>query len=248
MSVTGPGHGAWSDAVGAYVLGALPAEECTGFEAHMAECPACQDDVADLQVAADALPVSAPPVLPPPELKGRIMAIVESEAALLAAAGERADRPAAPAAPARERRRWWHGLTLRPALAAACAAALLLVGGLGGALLSGGSPEVTTVTAQVDAEQAPSASVRMQVREDGGTLLVEGMPQPPNGRVYQVWVKEPGQDPEPTSVLWSPRVDGSAEVAVPGSLDDVEAVLVTDEAEGGADTPSKAPVITAQPA
>jgi hypothetical protein len=252
MSVTGPGHGAWSDAVGAYVLGALPPAECAGFEAHMGECPACRDDVADLQVAADALPASVPPVLPPPELKGRIMAIVESEAALLAAAGERADRPAAAPAPAAakpERRRWWHGLlTLRPALAAACAAALLLVGGLGGALLSGGSADVRTVTAQVDPAQAPDASVRLEVRDDGGTLAVEGMPPPPKGRVYQVWVKRPGRDPQPTDVLWSPRGDGSAEVAVPGSLDGVEAVLVTDEQQGGADEPSKAPVITAQPA
>ena len=39
-----------------------------------------------------------------------------------------------------------------------------------------------------------------------------------------------------------------ARVAVPGSLDDVEAVLVTDEPLGGATVPSKAPVITAQPA
>ena len=69
MSPTGPGHGAWSDAVGAYVLGALPPEECVGFEAHMADCPACRHDVADLQVAADALPVSVPPVAPPPALR-----------------------------------------------------------------------------------------------------------------------------------------------------------------------------------
>ena len=60
MSVTGPGHGAWGDAIGAYVLGALPAEECVGFEAHLTVCAACRDDVADLQGAADALPASVP--------------------------------------------------------------------------------------------------------------------------------------------------------------------------------------------
>ena len=71
------------------------------------------------------------------------------------------------------------------------------------------------------------------------------MPAPPQGRIYQVWLKRPGKDPEPTSVLWSTRADGSADVAVPGSLDGVEAVLVTDEPEGGSDVPTKAPVITA---
>jgi hypothetical protein len=44
------------------------------------------------------------------------------------------------------------------------------------------------------------------------------------------------------------RRDGSAQVAVPGSLDGVQAVLVTDEPAGGSEVPSKAPVITAQPA
>ncbi|HWT22711.1 MAG TPA: zf-HC2 domain-containing protein, partial [Solirubrobacteraceae bacterium] len=125
MSATGPGHGAWSDAVGAYVLGALPAEECARFEAHLAACAACRHDVADLQAAADALPASVPQVAPPQELKGRIMAIVESEAELLAAAGERADRPAGAREAEPQRRgmaRRMRGWTLRPAVAAALAA------------------------------------------------------------------------------------------------------------------------------
>jgi anti-sigma-K factor RskA len=244
VNATGPGHGGWRDAVGAYVLGALPADECAGFEAHLADCAACRHDVAQLQEAADVLPASVPPVAPPPALKGRIMAVVESDAALLAAAGERADRPA----PERTRPRRLSGWTLRPWLAAAVATVLLLVGGLGGALLAGGGQDVRTVAATVDAEQAPRAEVRLEVRDDGGTLRAERMPPPPAGRVYQVWIKRPGRDPEPTPVLWSVRRDGSAEVAVPGSLDGVEAVLVTDEPRGGSDVPSRPPVITAQPA
>jgi hypothetical protein len=139
---------------------------------------------------------------------------------------------------------------MRPGFAAACAALLLLIGGLGGVVLGGdgGGEEVRTVAAQVDEGQAPGARVRLEVREDGGTLVAEGMPPPPEGRVYQVWRKRPGRDPEPTDALWSVTRDGSARVAVPGSLDDVEAVLVTDEPLGGATVPSKAPVITAQPA
>jgi hypothetical protein len=49
-------------------------------------------------------------------------------------------------------------------------------------------------------------------------------------------------------VLWSTRSDGSAEVAVPGSLDGVEAVLVTDEPLGGSDEPTVQPVISADTA
>ena len=91
MSRHGPDHEQWADAVGAYLLGALETGESERFEAHLAVCPRCRDDVADLRVAADALPVSVPLVAPPPALKGRIMAVVDSEAELLAATGPRAD-------------------------------------------------------------------------------------------------------------------------------------------------------------
>jgi hypothetical protein len=118
-------------------------------------------------------------------------------------------------------------------------------------VLSGGNDggqRFETIAAQVDQAQAPGAQVRLEVRGDRGTLVASGMPAPPEGRVYQVWRKRPGRDPEPTDALWSVTSDGSARVTVPGTLDDVEAVLVTDEPLGGAQVPSKAPVITAQPA
>jgi hypothetical protein len=93
--------------------------------------------------------------------------------------------------------------------------------------------------------EAPGADVRLEIRDDGSKLVAENMPAPPSGRIYQVWLKRPGRDPEPTSVLWSTRGDGSAEVAVPGSLEGVEAVLVTHEPPGGSDEPSGPPVISA---
>jgi len=231
-------HHDWSDSVGAYLLGALPPEELATFEAHLRHCDACRRDVEELRVAADALPVSVAPVAPPPALKQRIMAVVESEAELLAAAGRRADVPT----PARRRRRW--SPRVRPAFAAAAAAVLLGLGVVAGILLPGGDDARTVVASST----APGAHVELEIGDDGATLVARDMPAPPQGRIYQVWLKRPGSDPQPTSVLWSTRADGSAEVAVPGSLDGVEAVLVTDEPEGGSDVPSKPPVITAETA
>ena len=233
-------HSQWADSVGAYLLGALDRVECDGFEAHLAECEICRRDVAELRVAADALPVSVPIVSPPAALKDRIMAVVESEAELLAAAGRQADEPAA-ARRRRPRRRPLAGWLMRPGVALACALVLLAGGGLAGVLLSGGE-DARTVVAQT---LPPGADVRLEIHDDGSKLLVDDMPAPPAGRIYQVWLKRPGKDPEPTSVLWSTRGDGSAEVAVPGSLDGVEAVLVTDEPPGGSETPSGPPVIAA---
>jgi anti-sigma-K factor RskA len=240
----GPGHEQWSDAVGSYLLGALPDDEREAFEAHLAGCPACTRDVAELQVAADALPMSVPLVPPPAALKDRIMAVVNAEAELLAAAGARADEPPAPAPPARRPRRSFGSWFLRPGVALACGLVLLVCGGVAGVLLSGGS-DTRTVVAET---RATGADVRLEIGEDESRLVATNMPAPPQGRIYQVWLKRPGRDPEPTSVLWSTRADGSAEVAVPGSLDGVEAVLVTDEPEGGSDVPSKPPVITAETA
>jgi len=238
MTMPGPDHERWADAVGSYLLDALPPEEREGFAAHLEACPVCRRDVEELAVAAEALPLSVPSVAPPAALKDRIMTVVESEAELLAAAGKGADRPAR----TRARRGFLGGWLLRPGLALACAAVLLVAGGLAGALLGGGSPESRTVIAQTT---APGAEVRLEIRDDASTLVARGMPAPPGDRIYQVWIKRPGRDPEPTSVLWSTRGDGSAEVAVPGSLEGVEAVLVTDEPQGGSDAPTAAPVITA---
>ena len=109
------------DDAGSYVLRALPDDEHERFEAHLATCEECRREVADLQVAADTLPLAAVQVGPPPELRDRIMTIVRSEAELLDAAGARADEPAAaPAAKAPRRRRRW-SLSLRPLPAAMAA-------------------------------------------------------------------------------------------------------------------------------
>ena len=231
------GHADWVDSAGAYVLGALPPEELEAFRAHLGGCAECRRAVEELQAAADALPVGVQQVAPPPALKGRIMAVVEAEAELLAAAGAGADR--APERPRRARRAWW----ARPGFALAAVVLLLAGGALAGGLLTGDEPR--TVVAQT---RPAGADVRLEIAGDDATLVVRDMPAPPPGRIYQVWLKKPGQDPAPTEALWSVNAQGDAEVAVPGSLEGVEAVLVTDEPEGGSRAPTRAPVISAAPA
>jgi anti-sigma-K factor RskA len=240
--VSAPDHSRWSEDVGAYLLGALPDDERVDFERHLASCPECRREVEELSLAADALPSAAPPVTPPPELKQRIMAVVDAEASLLAAAGSRADEPEAK--PRRERRGLFGGRwTFRPAFALAASVLLLAVGVAGGVLAGGGSGE-RTVTAQV-AGAASGAQAKLVVGKDGSQLVTTGFPQPPAGRVYQVWTLKPGQSPQPTDVLWAPLADGSATVSVPGSLDGVQNVLVSTEPLGGSAAPTSMPILTA---
>ncbi|HEX8101487.1 MAG TPA: anti-sigma factor [Solirubrobacteraceae bacterium] len=234
----------WADAVGAYLLEALPEDERAAFEAHLEGCTTCQEDVAMLRVASDALPASVQQLAPPPELKGRIMAVVRAEADLLAAAsGPRADLPE------RARDRGWLGwLTARPGLAAAGVALLLLVGGVSGAVMSGGE-DGRVVTASVAREVAENATAKLVIHKTDSKLEVTRMPPPQQGRVYQVWLKRAGvKEYEPTSALFVPRAGGDGSVSVPGSLKGVEQVLVTSEPAGGSSTPTRDPVITADTA
>jgi anti-sigma-K factor RskA len=216
-------HERWADTAGAYVLGAMATEERDEFEAHLATCAVCQEEVDELRPAAEALPMASPPMQPPKELKDRIMVEVEREATLLGAAGAGADRP-----DRTERRRhrpsWLGGWRLAPV-----AVALLVAGVLAGSLLSG--PDSQTF-------EFDRAGAQLEVEGDQATLVAQDLPAPPEGRVYEVWLMPEGSDtPEPTSVLFTPRSDGSAVAAIP-SVDGVRQVLVSDEPTGGSDEPT----------
>jgi len=236
-------HGRWADAAGSYLLGALPEDEHEAYEAHLIACAECREEIDDLAPAAHALPASVAPVTPPPALKARIMAEVEREASLLAAAGPEADRVSAP--PARRRRRW--SLALPRLAPIATAAALLIIGaGAGIGALQLGDDGTRTVVATVDTARAPEAGAELERDGRSATLVAYNLPAPPAGRVYQVWLKRSGQRaPEPTSVLFTPNGDGEATASVPGDLDAVDAVMVTDEPAGGSTRPTRTPLLVA---
>jgi anti-sigma-K factor RskA len=236
-------HERWVDAAGAYVLEAMPEDERGAFERHLDACAVCREDVADLLPAAHALPMASPQMTPPPELKARIMAEVEREAALLAQVGA-PEREAA--APTRSRRGWLMGWRLAPV-----AAALLVAGVLAGVALDGdegmSSPVTRTVAVTVDPKRAPDGTAELHVVDGEAMLVGTGMPAPPEGRVYQVWVMPKGSNtPEPTNALFYPRADGSVATAIP-DVSEAKMVLVTDEPMGGSEEPSRTPVMTASP-
>ena len=228
MTMPARDHEQWADSLGAWLLGALPEDEAAGFKRHLNECAVCREDAVGLQVAVDALPASAAPHSPPPALKDRIMAVVEGEAELLQA-GPESDRP-------RRRRSWFGGLSWRPALALGLAA--LALGFVGSQALQSGGPE--KITAQVQS----GGQATLEVQDDQGRLVATHLPDPPNGRVYQVWLDKGGKAPEPTNVLFTTSNDGSATADVP-SLDGVKRVMVTDEPSGGSRTPTGKLLLTA---
>jgi anti-sigma-K factor RskA len=237
-------HERWEDAAGSYVLNALTDDERVEYEAHLGSCPECRAEVSELRIAAEALPVSPPPMVPPPALKARIMAEVEREAALLASAGK-PDRAAAPTKPER-RRRFFGGGALalpRPAFAA-LACAMLLVGlGVGGLLFGGGAGDTSSYRF---ASTLPQTTAKLEVSGDSATLEANGLPPAPAGKTYMVWLVRDGETaPQPTSALFTPRSDGSATASVSGDMQDVKSVLVNTEPTGGSMEPTSKPVLTA---
>jgi hypothetical protein len=75
-------------------------------------------------------------------------------------------------------------------------------------------------------------------------LRLEGMPQPPIGEVYEVWLARPGSEPRPTNALFNVTSAGTAAVEVPGSLRGVSRVTVTAEPVGGSSHPTSPVVLT----
>jgi len=226
------------DDVGPWVLGALGGDDERVFAEHLAGCAECTADVAQLKMVADALPMAAPQVVPPPALKARIMGAVESEAALLRAAGPEADRPARAERGQGRFARWLAPLgRLRPVPAAALATVILAVGVLVGVLASGGDDTSTT---RGFAPQG--AQVALHVTGDHGRLDFTGMPAPPAGRVYQVWLVHGDRAPRPTHTLFTVAHDGRAQVDILESLKGTDKVLVTDEPAGGSRAPTTQPV------
>jgi anti-sigma-K factor RskA len=240
VSVSGPKYCGKGDTAAAYVLGALPEDEAYSFELHLTGCAMCQRDMHQLASAADVLGAAVPAVPAPPDLGARIKRIVRAEAELLQAAGPEADRPAVKA------RRRWRSIGPRFAVAATVAvgAACGLV--IGASVLGGSTPSTRAISAQVlQPGVAQDASATLQVTGDRGTLSVSHFPNPPTGRVYEVWELGSGKSPRPTDALFSVNTSGSGTVAVPGSLHGVREILVTAEPLGGSPHPTRNPIIEA---
>ncbi len=220
----GENHERFDGDVAAYVLDALEGAEVRQFEEHLEHCDQCQSELAAMRTAVEGLAVAAPVRGAPPELKDRVMATVRAEAP------QRSPKTQA-------RGRWAHLPIARPRLAAsaiiaAAAAAVVIVLVLGG----GNSARIYEGVVY-----APGASASLRQSESSAQLRVSRVPPPPQGRIYEVWLKRGARAPEPTRTLFA---TGTGTVSVPGNLGGVQAMLVTAEPRpNGSRTPTRAPII-----
>jgi len=211
--------------ISAWVIGALEPAEAAELEDHMRSCESCARHARWLQPATGALLESVEPMVPPPELRERVMSEVRADAAKRQPAGSR------------ERRSFWDFL-LRPATAMAVIA--IAVAGIGGYLFasSDGSDEVGPPF-----DPGPRISATLEREGDTGTLELTGLHQLEEGRVYQAWVQH--GDVMEDSSLFAARADGTATAAIPDEdLRGGDAVHVTIEPRGGSEEPTTNPLVS----
>jgi anti-sigma-K factor RskA len=216
-------HDCGGDAA-AYVLGALDEQEAVAFTRHMAGCIVCRDEVAALQQVSSALAMAATQYEAPRQLRKQVMSAVRAEPRM---------------APAPARRQWSLALprlVFRPALAAGFAAVIAAVVLAGVLLSSGGSGGVRVYKASVGQAEVRVSGARAE-------LIVQRLPAPPAGKIYEVWLGRAGRPPAPTSTLFSVTRSGRGDVGLPGNLRGVDEILVTPEPAGGSQAPTHTPVI-----
>ncbi len=215
MSVpSGPHHD-----VAGYALGALSAHEGDRFEAHLASCPDCRAELAELRAAAELLTLAPPAAQPPADLEAQTLAAVRR-----AAAGN--GSPAPPAAPARAaapRRRWALGVGAAALAAAALAGAFVL----GGRALDDGVGGTREISAVLTAPGGGGASAAVEVTKTGIGRVVElssdDLPILPTGELYEVWFvgpdDRPGSPQRISAGTFHPDEDGRTRVTLAAAVD-----------------------------
>jgi anti-sigma-K factor RskA len=218
------------DLTPAYALDALEAGDARAYEAHLARCERCRDELAALSEAAGALAYGTEAPVPPVELRARIL--------------QQAAREQSNVIPLRQR-----GIVPIAAIAAVAAAAAIALG-IWAASLSNRlerkdaqldrQQRVAQILAQPGSRKISFSRGTLVVAPNGeGALVLRKLEQAGGGRTYEAWVAAGGA-PEPAGLF-----DGGAAVAIP--LDQPvpagATVMVTKEPKGGRSAPTSRPFV-----
>jgi len=223
-----------------YALDALDPDERREYEAHLADCERCREELASFWRTTEGLAIAASGPAPTPELRGRILESARAEAQVVV-----------PFEPRRRR--------TVPALAAAAAmaAVVALAVGLWAARLSGDLDDARSALARERAAAAvlvdpDSRTValhagegRLVVGPEGDAVLVlDGVDPVPAGKTYELWIIE-GDTAQRAGLF--PGSDGTDVVGIDGRVGDGDVVAVTIEDAGGVNAPTTTPIVASEP-
>jgi anti-sigma factor RsiW len=210
------------DLTAAYALDALDPDDEREYEAHLARCERCREELVGLRDAASALAYAAGPAEPPPALRGRILEAARSERPNVVPLRPRFSYPLAAVA-----------------AVAACAAIGL---GIWAATLNSQLGSHNQALRGVPLAGAPGSVV-----VGGGgkaALVVSGLKPAPSGKTYEAWVIDRGKAyPAGTFDARTNTVTIRLDRAVPRGA----VIAITIERAGGVKAPTTKPLVTSSP-
>lgn len=233
---------------GAYAVDALSDDERHDFEAHLAECPDCQAEVASLREAASLLPFTA--ALAPSEgLREQVLGQIRTVRPLPPLTHRDEDDDVAGDAKVvrlSRRRRFQAGVLGLAAAVVIAVAAITVI-----PQVTGGDDQLTATEQvlladdvehfEVDPATIGGAQARFSVsrENDAAVLTTHDMAGPGDGNVYQLWLQEP--DGSMVSAGLMPEGSDN-KVVLDGNAGDAVGAGITVEPEGGSDEPTMPPV------
>jgi anti-sigma factor RsiW len=233
-----PEHGDCAESLAAYALGALSDEDGRRLERHLSRCRTCRAELDSLNAVVDSLPASVPTIEAPPELRARLMEVVESEAS---SRRNSADTRGRRASRTRWRGRRQPALGPRLALASSVLGALILV--IVVLALSGGGAPARTVQARVTgAAGATGASAALRIRGTSAVLVMRNLPAPAPGKIDELWVARGTAPPAPAGTF----AVRSGSIRVDRPVRPGDQVLVTIEPRPGTGAPTTIPFVAVQ--
>jgi anti-sigma-K factor RskA len=250
-------------ATGSYVLNALDPSELDEFEAHLAVCPTCSQEVVEFCETAAELSLLAS-AKPPPALKGSVMAaisvvrvlppeVIESEPEQPVPTGTAQVAPVDELAVRRQQRR---ARILSLAVAAVTVVALSL-GGWVFSLVQQQQAQVATSNLETQLYSAPDVVVRPVTLPNGakGSFVASkslnramftssDLPDPGADRAYQLWTLT-GTAQAPTRVVPDNTLSGGTAVKqfFRGDIAGSTLVAISNEPEGGSPLPTTTPTV-----
>ena len=258
-------HDEVSELAGLYVLDALEPAEREAVDAHLASCSLEHAEFAELGGVVPALATSVEPLAAPPQLKARVLAAVQREAAA-AAPGDVLVQPwmlvdpdprAAPAAVTTGRRGWappaWSAWI--PAVAAVLILAVVGVWGFGAqsradlaeqraqvlaqAITAFAAPDSATAVLAGSGNLAEASGFAAFAADGTSYLVMVGLPSAPAGSDYQAWYIADGA-PRSAGIL-TVGPDGYGIIVDRAPVAGTEVVAYTIEPRGGSTLPTTEP-------
>lgn len=220
--------------IGPYVVGAVTPEERALFEAHLAECDECAQEVASLSSVVGVL-ADGEAAAPPASLRASVLAQVSSTAQVTPASG---NAVAGDELAERRARKLWP----RVAIAAASVLVLAGVGVIAGTAYQqhretvAMEHDVMMVTTAPDAHSMDlklgKAHLVMSASMGAVVAMGDDAPMPADGMEYQVWLmmEDGSSHPGPT---FMPTGEGEFMTIMSAPMDGVVGVAVTEEPAGG---------------